>query len=535
VVFYNDLDSDRAGVLVLAGGQWRPGKALHKYDPAKGGDGTLIPGNRAPTTPPGQAGADDPRRPGPNQPGQPQPGQPQPGQPRPGQPQPGQPRPGQPQPGQPGERQPGQDPGQPGTDQGGPGVPINPGAGGSAGPPGGGPGGGGPPADPPPTDPGTGPPPPPQVPVINSLVWSPDPAGRDQPVTFSADVVNATGATWRWVIVDPASGATLQQAITPDQATFTLPAGSPASLEIRLDVRTEAGAAPTMIKRFTTTASVAPQITELTPNPADPSVGQQVAFHAVESRAGNRASWAWVVDGPTGTNVPPQVAPGVDLPWQFTAVGDYTVTLAVTFDGVTDRRSTTVTVADRASLTALSGSPVDLRSGARTVSVRLDNSFVAQTVQVTKAAWLSVSDTSIPVQPGGTASVSVSVTGTPPGNGVQPGALTFRLSHGSTVSYDVEVDNPPVNTRPVVLGMTCVTGTTSTTFIADVRDEEPGSLNVVAHVGSMDIPLLLTTINGNQARFAATRAIVQVVDDWTVDATDSGGLIGTLMAQFVCV
>jgi hypothetical protein len=504
VVFYNDLDSDRAGVIRLDGGKWRPGKALRKFNPAKAGDGLLLPGGN-------QANGGKPA----NQPGTKKP----------------QPKPDDPQQADPKNPDPGStDPNQPPPDQSGP----NPPGGGNPDPSNPDPNNPDPTPSPTPTDPGTGPPPPPPPtpPVINSLTWTPDPVGRGQDVTFSADVTNTTGATWSWVIVDPANGSSLQQQATPDQATFNLPPGSPANLEIRLDVSNQAGAAPTMTKPFTTTSSTVPQITSLTANPDPAGIGQQVTFHAVESKVGANADrWVWVINGPGGASVSPQVAPGVDLVETFDRAGQYTVTLTVEFDGATDRRSVPVTVADDATLTAVSGSPVDLRGGPQTVQVRLANSFVAQTVQVTKAAWLSVSDTSIPVQPNGTATVTVSVTGTPPADGVNGNALTFQLTNGQSVAYAVQV-----NIAPVITSMSCLATQLGqipvTHFSVSATDADPGTLTAVIHVASATFTMQRLSAGNGEALFGFDRQInlVPKADTWTVVVTDSSGLQKTQTA-----
>jgi len=105
LVFYNDLDGDKAGVIRFDGGRWRSGKSLRKYDPRDVGAGILARspdnGAKSPDQPkPGQPNPSRPAAPGTSpDPGQPDPGQPDPGQPDPGQPDPGQPDPGQPDPG----------------------------------------------------------------------------------------------------------------------------------------------------------------------------------------------------------------------------------------------------------------------------------------------------------------------------------------------------------------------------------------------------------------------------------------------------
>jgi len=120
LVFYNDLDGDRAGVIRFTGGRWRLGRSLRKYDPA-GGAKILTAGGAGATAI--------------------QPPTPTPSSPRPGQPASPPSGPPPPDAGRPGAGRPGAGPSVPGgsNEPGGPG-----GSGGPSGPgrPGGNPGGG---------------------------------------------------------------------------------------------------------------------------------------------------------------------------------------------------------------------------------------------------------------------------------------------------------------------------------------------------------------------------------------------------------
>ena len=497
LVFYNDLGGDRAGVIRFDGGQWRAGKALQKYNPARNGDAILIPSGKS---------AD--KNPKPNQPKPDKPNQQNPNSPDPQRPtnpsDPAQSGDGELNPTNPGNR----DPSNP--------DPSNPD-----------------PADPDPADPDPGggtttppPPPPPDPPVITSLTWNPDTVVREVAATFSATVDNDTNATWAWSIIDPATGAALQQASTPESATFILPSGSPTDLQIKLEVQNSAGPATPVVRGFTTTSSLTPQIDSLTASPSPAGVGQAVSFHAVESIAGSKGVWAWKVTGPTGTSTPPQTSPGDDLTQTFTAVGTYTVTLTVSYDGASDTKSVPVSVTDNARLDAVTASPLNLRGGGSvTVQVQLSGSFSTQTVNITTASWLSASAPSIQIAPNGIGSVTVRAVAAPPNDGTNNGVLTFALGNGQGVSYDAIASLAPQNPTA-----SCLRTRKNAIFVAvlnaSVTDGNPAGVTAVAQVGTATIPLPSSGTGGGQAFFSTDRptTLLQVVDSWTVTFTDSDGL-----------
>jgi hypothetical protein len=509
LVFYNDLSSDRAGVIRFDGGQWRAGKALRKYNPSKTGEGILTPGGQqakagAPGQPnkPGRNKPQDPKRPDPADPNEPQ-------------------DPRQQDPTDPGQQDPGQqqgptvpDPRDPtggGPTGGDPTDPADPGGGGApAGPTGptdsGGPGG--------PTPPVTGPP------VINTLGWTPETVVREQDATFTAQADDADGATWAWTVIDPASGNTLQSANTADSATFRLPAGTPDNLQIKLDVTTDQGTA-TMTKPFSTTSSLRPQIESLTATPGSAGIGQQVSVHGVENAAGDRATWAWTVTGPAGTSNPPQTAPGQDLVLTPDTAGTYTVQLVVTYDGATDRATTTISVTDTATLTAITGQIDERNGGSGTASARLNGSFTAQTVTITAPSWISVSATSLTVQPNQNASITVSVTGTAPIDGLNANAITMRLSNNSSVSFDVLA-----NVAPRLSSANCVptldrNNIPVTVFNVAASDADNGNFRTaVVHVGSATYTLVW---NGSSYNVQHQRNTIPDVGTWTIELTDQFG------------
>ncbi|MEN3358581.1 MAG: hypothetical protein V7637_2563 [Mycobacteriales bacterium] len=539
LVFYNDLGGDRAGVIHFDGGQWRTGKALLKYNRGRSGDAVLIPsaasggrdkkpnqakpdkpGQQKPdqqkpdqpdpgrSTPPDQPGDGELNPPPPNNPG----GASDPGNPDPGNPDPGNPDPGNPDPGNP-------DPGNP--DPGNPGDPGNP------------------------TDPATGtttpPPPPPAAPVIQSLTWNPDVVVRETAATFTATVDNADGATWTWSIIDPATGAALQQQPTPVSATFNLPAGSPTDLQIKLEVVSSAGAATPVVRGFQTTSSHKPQIDSLTATPNPAGVGQSVTFHAVESAAADRARWAWTVNGPGGATGSPQMDPGVDLVKSFDQAGSYTVTLTVTYDGASDTRTVPFTVADNATLAGVTASPVDIPSGgSANVTVQLSGSFTAQTVTVTTASWLSASAGSITIPANGTGSVTVRNVGTAPVDGRNTGVLTFRLGNGNSVSYDATVNLAPRNAQgSCIRTLKGPQNIFVTVFSGSVADGNPAGVTATVQVGGGAlITMQQIDASNGVASFTADRPVGLLdknVDSFTVVFTDSGHLTTAVtVARGVC-
>jgi hypothetical protein len=298
--------------------------------------------------------------------------------------------------------------------------------------------------------------------VINSVNIVPDVVVRGEQATFTAAVSNAASATWAWSIIDPATGAVLRQATTPDTMTATLDVDStPTDLRLRLDVSTTAGAAPTFTQDFTTTASATPQIESVSANPSDAGVNQPIDFTAVERAAGARASWSWTIAGPDGTLPPIPVTAGSTLTRAFSTPGSYTATLTASFDRGTDSRPTTFTVSDHAVLAAVGTGSVDVQSNHGTAQVRLTGSFVPHTATVSTASWLTPDRTSLTVQPDGTATVSLTVTGQVPIEGDNPGAITFRLDNNSTVTYTA------VGNRPPVVHVSCTLSSGQVTFLAD--------------------------------------------------------------------
>jgi PKD repeat protein len=313
--------------------------------------------------------------------------------------------------------------------------------------------------------------------------------------------------------------------------THILPAGTAANLEIRLEVRTPAGAARPMTKPFSTTSSLAPQIDSLGATTTAAGISQPLTFSAVESVAGDRGTWTWSVAGPGGPSGPIPGTPQQDLARTFDTAGDYTVTLTVSYDGASDEASVQVNVADRARLTAVTGSPVDLRSGnTPSFQARLSGSFVPQDVAIRTDPWLQASDFGgITVQPDGTASFLVGVRGTPPNDGLNSGAVTMSLSNGNSVTFDVLANLAPriLASRDGTLAeyTVCVPAENDQVqFLASYEDANLSNVTVTVRVAGSNLNLT------NDARFPTLfgglldKSLLPAnVSTWQVSATDEFG------------
>jgi hypothetical protein len=419
-IFYHDLDGPDAGVLEFDGQRWAK-KAFRKYNPTDIVDGILGGAGDKPDKPGGRNDREDPQRGETDNPDSSGPDRSGPNRDNPDS----------------------QDPDS--LD------PNNQGNGQGQGPqdlpdPGGDPGSGGPGADPPPL---------PQPPVVQDINIVPDQVVRGQEATFTA-VASNTGvdATWHWLIVNRATGETIREATTPNTMRTTLDVDvTPTELQIRLDVANPVGgAAPTFVKDFTSTSETSPQVDSVTANPAAAGIGQTIRFSAVEGATGGRGSWTWTFSGPGGPITPVTTGADETVSRAFNTPGSYTVTLTATFDQATDEQSTSFTVSNRAQLAAVGGSSIDVRDNSGTAQVQLTGAFAPQTVTVSTANWLTPSQSSIPVQPDGdgtaTATVNLSVTGTVPIEGENPGSITFRLSStGDSVTYSALGNRPPIITE----------------------------------------------------------------------------------------
>jgi hypothetical protein len=407
LVFYNDLDGDRAGVIKFDGEQWRQGKDLRKYNRSDLGAGIL--------TPAGQDGKGTRKAPA------------KPAQPRP-------------------PREP--DPTTPPTD--------------NAPPPPDLPAQTGPQLPSPPNDPGvpappssSGNPPAAAAPVIRGITLDPPTVVRDRPATFTATVDNGP-TDWHWTIEDP-GGAVVFESTDADKTTFTLPAGTADNLTVTLDVSNAAGAAAPKTVPFQTTSSGTPQVSGPNASNDTPGIGEQVRFDATESVAGDRGQWAWTVTNLDTGAVLVDSQPGTSgAPFQqaFPAAGRFRVSLAVSFDGATGTGIADVTVTDKCVLTVTSAT-VDLTGNTRdgTAAAKWSNCLAAgfQPPTVTLPPWLRQTslDTS-PAGSDGTVTIGVSLQGHPPDGANQPGVIGFKAGALSAAA-DVKI-----NAAPTLSDFSCV-------------------------------------------------------------------------------
>jgi hypothetical protein len=498
LVFYNDLDGERAGVLRFDGRDWSVGTVLHKYNRGKGGEQILTPtGTAAQTGPAGDRPKPGTNRPGPDRPGpttRPTPAGPG-SQPDPG----GSTAPGGPLPT-------------------GPGVPSGPGPGG--------PGAG---TSPPP--PGGSPPPVPTKPRIRSITVRPAVVVRGKPAVFTADVENAgAGATWSWRILD---GATeLHSAATAGTMTHTLPPGTAANLTVALDVTTPAGQAASSLP-FTTTSNGTPQVTLACT--ADPGIGQRVTCTGDdEPLSAGAGAWTWTVTGPGEPGTPVPGDAGAPLTRPFDAAGSYEVTLAVAFDGETGTRTVPVAVTDQCRFTDQFDTTPDIRRNAgvraqEPANVGLTGCFVhTLTPGIQTADWLTVAFSSMEwdSDDGGTGLFRVDVSPAAgrraPLDGLNADAVTYSLPNGSTKTYDVQANIPP----RVVETFACEKQGTDFRYVLKVEDAQVGTPQLTAH---LDRPVAMTMTafahGGDANFFEAVVPASQVTDTgtWLATVTDGFG------------
>jgi hypothetical protein len=465
LVFYNDLDGDRAGVLRFDGRDWSVGPVLHKYRTGKGGDRILTPAGQSPDK---DAPATDGQKPRPSRPGPNQPGPDQTGP----------------------TRGPDQSPGQ--TTPGGPGDP------GGGQPPTGPGGAAAPPSGSQPTVPL-----PPAKPRIRAITIRPETVVRGVPATYTADVENAEGATWSWRILD---GTTpLHTADTAGSMTHTLPPGTPANLVVALDVTTAGGTA-TLSQPFSTTANGTPQPTlDCT---ADPGIGQQVTCTGDEPLSADAGTWTWTVTGPGEPGTPVPGPAGQPLVRPFDAAGSYDVTLAVAFDGETGTKTVTVPVTDQCRFTDTFDTTPDLRRnagvrGQDAANAGLTGCFVHTiTPAIDTADWLTSPFSAMEwdSDEGGTglfrADVSIAAGRRAPLDGLNTDAVTYTLPNGQTKTFDVLANIPPV----VLETFQCQKQGTDYRYVLKVADAQVDTPQLTAQLTS-PVTMTMTPFSHGEGGF----------------------------------
>jgi hypothetical protein len=208
-----------------------------------------------------------------------------------------------------------------------------------------------------------------------------------------------------------------------------------------------------------------PVIGSLVATPANPELGQQVAFTADERVAGAAGAWTWSITTLGGSPVlAPTPAPALaPFNHRFTAVGSFRVTLTVAFAGHTGARSVDVTVTDQCALQG-SASTIDFRTtAAADVRVSWLNCFAGQLPAVAVDPWLRAVTTTRSDGPGAgtlTARLTPDGGGPAPAEALQANAVRLTLA-AQTVSVDAF---PPVLTPPDAVTLTVISDRVATSL-----------------------------------------------------------------------
>ncbi|MBD7918583.1 PKD domain-containing protein [Cellulomonas sp. Sa3CUA2] len=485
LVFYDDLDGEKAGVLTLRGDVWVQA-ALEKYDPATGeGTNVVVPdegsGDDAPGA--GDQGSDAPQdeqvapddAPG-----------------RDGRPGAGPGRTG-------GQAPPGRNPvpGRPGG-PGGPGAPGTPSPGATAG-----------------------------GPQVTALAVAPDPVVLGRPATFTATTTGTDGATWAWTLTDPGGGTVT----TSDQAAsfaYTPPReAAEGTYQLRLTVTvgtlTATRTLPVTVRApgvsITSLASTEAQYAQYTP--------ATVVAEVADAPPGT--TWTWTAVN-SATGAVPFTAPAPGDPLQLDHVGDVgtlTVTLTVEGGGTQDTRSVDVPVVYVCDLMVQTTELVLPEFGSTgDVVVGIPGCHEEQ-VTLVVPAWLSGGGT-FTLSPSGNSSLTVTRTGDPPVDGRNTGAVTVRLEIATPQeeALDVVANVPPaiVPTAEMPGGYTsCVRNGDVTTFYASYRDGDQAGLDVVLTNAGTDWHLDHNTGSPDTLYWREVPTASLSGAGWTIRAIDSSG------------
>jgi len=497
LVFYDDLDGHRTGVLTLRGGAWQQ-TALEKYDPSTGeGTNVVVPADEGR----GAAGPDDA---GPEDAGQD---------------------------GQEDGQRPDPAPDDPQVDRR-DGAQAGTGSDPRVDPDRQGPGRQGPSTAPPrsrpaptPTTPSASPTP--TGPQVTGLSVAPDPVVLGAPATFTATTTGADGATWAWTLTDPGGGVA---ATSTDAASFThtLPReAAEGTYQLRLTVtqgtRTATRTLPVGVRppgvRVTSLAGTEARYGQYAPA----VVVAEVADAAAD------ATWTWTavndVSGPVPFTPP---APGQPLELDHVGeVGTLTVTLTVDQGTSRDTRTLEIPVDYVCDLMVLTTELVLPTVGASADLVVGIPGCHQEQVTVVVPPWLSGGGT-FTLSPSNTSYLPIGRTGDPPVDGRNVDAVTVRLELATpqqrTVTVVANVPPAIIPTAAMPGGYTtCVRNGEVTTFYASYRDGDQAGLRVDLtnagttrrlnqHTGQPDT---LYWLEVPSAQLSGT--------GWTVRATDSSG------------
>lgn len=339
-------------------------------------------------------------------------------------------------------------------------------------------------------------------PTISRVDVRPDPVVLGSPVTLTPLVRGATGARWEWTVTAP-DGTVAWSSQEVGTPSLTLAGDEPATYELSLVIVDDDGRRATLSRPLETVLVPTPHIASFSIDNADPGLGQVTNISADESGlSGAESTWQWEVslDG-VPLPFPGQPAPGAPLPLQFPFEGVYTVALTITRGELWDTASVPVTYSDQCVPALANRRFVDLREdGITTVDVTADDCFVDTTVTLELPPWLSTPTPTVDVVAGATevvddrfrsaeatpVPVELSVVGTPPSDGVLPGAITLVLGE-TRVPVDVRVNLAPA----WAADPTCTPPDPTT-------DDRPRfrALLVDADAGALDVRLTLDGVPG---------------------------------------
>jgi hypothetical protein len=212
---------------------------------------------------------------------------------------------------------------------------------------------------------------------------------------------------------------------------------------------------------FTTASSLTPSIADLAADDDTPGIDQKITFTATDVGAGDQGVWTWSVDGQPGP--PLELPPGEPFVLRSPGAASITVRLKITYDGVQDEETSTVTVTDQCRFTNSAGQTLNFsgrpRDGRETIYPTVAGCFTENAARpsVQMPPWLSSPfsyfDWGGEEFGGGNGLYDFIRPGSPQTDGRIPQAVTFSLPPVVLDSYqcaiqDVDPDETVVNMQP---------------------------------------------------------------------------------------
>ncbi len=496
LVFFNDLDGHRAGVLTLQGRTWAA-TALDKYDP-RTGEGTEVVVPQGPQDAPGDdpsddAPADDDADGATAPPG---------ASPSPRAPDQARPDGARPPP----DRAPGQGT-RPGT------------------------------ATPRPGGPSTGPTatPTPDGPRITSLTVTPDPVVLGEPATFTAAATGTDGGTWAWALTDP-GGATVATSDATGSFTHTLPREATAgAYGLRVTVTVGTLTATRTLDVDVQAPGV--RIASLTPDAAQHRPWTTAVVTAEVLDADPAATWTWTAvssaSGPLTFTAP---APGAPLTLDTVGEeGTVSVTLTVASGGRQATRTLDLPVVYVCDELLVQTVSLDLPTVGSTDTLVVGIPGCRQEqVTVVVPSWMSGGGT-YTLSPSDNSQIDVTRTGDPPVDGRNEGVVRVRLDTATPqeVAIDVDANIPPsiIPTAELPGGYTtCVSGSGVVNFYASYQDGDLGTLDVRLTVNGSSYAMTSSAQAPTLFWVQVPVANVGTASGWTVRAVDARGAASPVTA-----